>query len=148
MNNKEVFSKNLSRFLDDRDLTPTEFARIMGYPETTVFNWVHGKTYPRIDRVQQMADYFNIYKSELTEKKEIDLESIPGINVIKNLINVPILGSVVCGQPTMTEENYQGHFKLDPDIASPDFSLYAEGDSMIGANIHEGDIVFFNKHQM
>jgi len=85
MNNKEVFSKNLSRFLDDRDLTPTEFARIMGYPETTVFNWVHGKTYPRIDRVQQMADYFNIYKSELTEKKEIDLESIPGINVIKNL---------------------------------------------------------------
>lgn len=69
MNNKEILSKNLKRELDYKNLTPTEFARIMKYPETTVFNWIHGKSYPRIDKIQEMADFFEIYKSDLTEDK-------------------------------------------------------------------------------
>lgn len=144
MNNKEVFAKNLTRCIEERGLTVTEFARDMGYPETTVFNWIYKNTYPRIDRIQQIADYFDIYKSDLTEEK-VDLSKIPGIRIAKNLVNVPILGHIQCGMPVLSEANYEGYFKLDPDLCKADFSLVADGDSMIDANIHEGDIVFFKQ---
>lgn len=144
MNNKEILSKNLTRYIEEKGLTVTEFARDMGYPETTVFNWIYKNTYPRIDRIQEMADYFHIYKSDLTEYK-VDLSKIPGIKVTQNLINVPILGHIQCGMPVLSECNYEGYFKLDPDLCKADFSLVADGDSMIDANIHEGDIVFFKE---
>lgn len=144
MNNKEVFAKNLTRCIEEKGLTVTEFARDMGYPETTVFNWIYKNTYPRIDRIQQIADYFDIYKSDLTEEK-IDLSKIPGIRIAKNLVNIPILGHIQCGMPVLSEANYEGYFKLDPDLCKADFSLVADGDSMIDANIHEGDIVFFKQ---
>ena len=73
------------------------------------------------------------------------LDKIPGIKVTQNLINVPILGHIQCGMPVLSECNYEGYFKLDPDLCKADFSLVADGDSMIDANIHEGDIVFFKE---
>lgn len=73
------------------------------------------------------------------------LNKIPGINITQNLITVPILGHIQCGMPVLSECNYEGYFKLDPELCEADFSLVADGDSMIDANIHEGDIVFFKE---
>lgn len=142
MNNKEILSKNLRKELDKKDLTPTEFSRIMNYPETTVFNWIHGKSYPRIDKIQEMADFFDIYKSDLTEDKN-DLSNIPGIKIIKKFVTVPLLGEIACGEPIFCNQNYDNLFQIDEDLAKPDFSLTAKGDSMIDVGINDGDIVFF-----
>lgn len=73
------------------------------------------------------------------------LNKIPGINITQNLITVPILGHIQCGMPVLSECNYEGYFKLDPELCKADFSLVADGDSMIDANIYEGDIVFFKE---
>lgn len=70
MDNKKIFSKNLLFFLKQENKTQTEMARDLGYPEMTVSNWINAKTYPRIDRIQEMADYFDILKSDLTEEKD------------------------------------------------------------------------------
>lgn len=142
MNNKEILSKNLKKQLNNKDLTPTEFARIMKYPETTVFNWIHGKSYPRIDKIQEMADFFDIYKSDLTEDKN-NLSNIPGIKIIKKFVTVPMLGEIACGEPIFCNENYDSIFQIDEDLGRPDFCLTARGDSMIDAGIDDGDIVFF-----
>lgn len=142
MNNKEILSKNLRKELDKKDLTPTEFSRIMNYPETTVFNWIHGKSYPRIDKIQEMADFFDIYKSDLTEDKN-DLSNIPGIKIIKKFVTVPLLGEIACGEPIFCNQNYDNLFQIDEDLAKPDFSLTAKGDSMMDVGINDGDIVFF-----
>lgn len=110
--------------------------------KSMISRWENNVNEPANTFVSAYAKEFDL---DLNELYEINLEEIPGIIITKSLINVPILGSVICGEPTMSEENFQGYFKLDPDIAKPDFSLYAEGDSMIDAGIHEGDIVFFRK---
>lgn len=144
MNNKKILSKNLKRELKNRNLTPTEFARIMKYPETTVFNWIHGKSYPRIDKIQEMADFFDIYKSDLTEDKN-DLSNIPGVKIIKKFVTVPVLGEIACGEPIFCNQNYDNILQIDEDLGHPDFSLRAKGDSMIDADIHDGDLVFFKK---
>lgn len=142
MNNKKILSKNLKRELKYRNLTPTEFARIMKYPETTVFNWIHGKSYPRIDKIQEMSDFFDIYKSDLTEDKN-DLSNIPGIKIIKKFVTVPVLGEIACGEPIFCNQNYDNLLQIDADLGRPDFSLTAKGDSMVDAGIDDGDIVFF-----
>ena len=147
MNNKEILAKNLKKELDKKNLTPTEFARIMKYPETTVFNWIHGKSYPRIDKIQEMSDYFNIYKSDLTEDKsnKIDLSEIQGVKLIKRFVNVPVLGEIACGEPIFCQQNYEGFFQIDEDLARPDFCVTARGDSMLDVGIEDGDLVFLKQ---
>lgn len=144
LGNKEIFSRNLQRYMDKEDVKTVDISRALNVAYSTVSDWVNGKSYPRIDKIEMLANYFGIEKSDLIENK-IDLSKMSGLTIERNLINVPILGSVICRNQIMPEENFQGYFKLDPDICNPDFSLYAEDDSMIDANINEGDLVFFRK---
>lgn len=55
--------------------------------------------------------------------------------------NLPVLGSVACGKPIFDPSD--GVQIKVPSSFHADFGLYARGDSMIGADIHDGDLVFF-----
>ena len=55
--------------------------------------------------------------------------------------NLPILSSVACGKPIFDPSD--GVQIKVPSSFHADFGLYARGDSMIGADIHDGDLVFF-----
>lgn len=70
MNPKEIVAKNLQYFLDRKGVTQTQMAEHLGYPEMTVSNWMKAKTYPRVDKMQEMADYFNVRRSDIEEEKE------------------------------------------------------------------------------
>jgi len=67
--NKETFSKNLRYYIDKSGKDRKELAEIWGFPYSTVTEWINGKKYPRIDRIEIMADYFGILKSDLIEEK-------------------------------------------------------------------------------
>ena len=54
---------------------------------------------------------------------------------------VPMLGSVACGEPVYAEQDFCG-YELAGEGVDADFCLRASGDSMIGARIYDGDIVF------
>lgn len=66
---KSIMANNIQRQLDKRGISQTDMARDLKIPEMTVSNWMKAKTYPRIDKIQLMADYFNILRSDLTEEK-------------------------------------------------------------------------------
>lgn len=51
---------------------------------TTFVDWLNAKTYPRIDKIELMANYFGIQKSDLVEPKELNNNQIIG-NKIKSL---------------------------------------------------------------
>lgn len=71
---------------------------------------------------------------------------MPATNT-KNSISVPILGSIVAGEPLVAFENIEGYFPL-PDIYSKTddlFMLKVHGDSMIDAGIHENDLIVVKK---
>lgn len=67
---KEVFSKNLQMYMDRSGKTQKEMAEIIGVTAPTFHEWVKGKKFPRIDKVQKLADYFGILKSDLIEDKQ------------------------------------------------------------------------------
>lgn len=69
LGNREVFSKNLSYYIERSGRTQKEIAEIVGVSTSTFNDWVKGKKYPRIDKVEILAKYFRILKSDLIEEK-------------------------------------------------------------------------------
>ena len=60
---------------------------------------------------------------------------------------LPILGSVRAGSPLLSEENIEGHWWVDENLAPQEeaFFLRVKGDSMIEAHIQDGDYVMIRK---
>ena len=74
--NKETMSKNLRYYIERSGKDRKTLAKIWGFPYSTVTDWINGNKYPRIDRIEVMAEYFGIQKSDLIEdKKEQPTES-------------------------------------------------------------------------
>lgn len=67
--NKETFAKNLSYYLSMCGREQKEVAEVIGVAPSTFNEWVKGKKYPRIDKIELLANYFKIQKSDLIEDK-------------------------------------------------------------------------------
>lgn len=72
-----------------------------------------------------------------------DLPDLPNIFPIQTK-KVPLLGTIAAGVPIYADENFDGYRECTEDIDA-DFCLKIQGDSMIGARINDGDIVFIKK---
>jgi len=66
---KEVFAKNLRTYMEMKGKTQKELAEIVGVSAPTMNDWIKAKKYPRIDKIEILADYFGILKSDLIEEK-------------------------------------------------------------------------------
>lgn len=62
----------------------------------------------------------------------------------KTNTTIPLLGEIACGQPILAEENYSEVVPV-PDYVHADFALRCRGDSMVGARILDGDIVYIRQ---
>lgn len=65
----EVFASNLRRYMESRGKTQKELAEIVGVSAPTMHDWLKGKKLPRMDKVERLAKYFGILKSDLIEEK-------------------------------------------------------------------------------
>ena len=70
LNNKNIFSVNLKRYMNENDKTRKEVCEAIGVSYYTFSDWVNGKKYPRMDKVEKLANYFGILKSDLIEDKQ------------------------------------------------------------------------------
>lgn len=69
MDNKNVFASNLKRYMEVKGKTRNDISEALGISYFTVSDWVNGKKYPRMDKVEMLANYFGIQKSDLIEIK-------------------------------------------------------------------------------
>lgn len=67
--NKDVFAANLKHQLNVHGKVPTSLIDDLGIKKPTVYSWLNGQTYPRIDKIELLADYFGITKADLVEDK-------------------------------------------------------------------------------
>lgn len=68
--NKEIFARNLAMYLQRSGKSQREMAEIVGVSSSTFNDWANGRKYPRIDKIEFMANYFGIKKSDLIEDKK------------------------------------------------------------------------------
>ena len=65
----------------------------------------------------------------------------------REVVNVPLLGTVAAGMPLLAQENIENYFPIPTEML-PDkevFMLRVKGDSMIEAGIFNGDLIFVEK---
>lgn len=66
--NRETFARNLSYYIRKHGKEQKEIAQIVGVAPSTFNAWVKGKKYPRMDKIERLANYFGILKSDLIEE--------------------------------------------------------------------------------
>ena len=69
MDNKNIFASNLKRYMELKGKSRNDISDALGISYFTVSDWVNGKKYPRMDKVEMLANYFDIQKSDLIEIK-------------------------------------------------------------------------------
>lgn len=67
--NKQIMSENLQYYMRIYNLSQKELAEIAQVQESTFSEWINAKKYPRMDKIELMANYFGIPKSGLIEKR-------------------------------------------------------------------------------
>lgn len=99
LGNKEVFSENLRYFMMIKGKDRSEVCRDLNIKYTTFTDWYNGNKYPRIDKIELLANYFGIQKSDLIEKHNHEDEESKMVETAK----VALFG----GASEVTDEMWQ-----------------------------------------
>ena len=134
LGNKRIMGDNILHYMQLENIERRDFAKAIGVPYSSLTDWINGNTYPRIDKIQKMADFFGIDKSDLVEKR----------NAHKKVeaIRIPVLGRVAAGVPIEMVEDVIDWEEIDDATAKLGtiFALSIKGDSM-EPRIVSGDVV-------
>lgn len=143
--------------LNENNCKSADVAKTTGIHPSTFSDWKKGKSSPKYDKIQKIAEYFGVEpdwlsgKSEFKTKKEMfqhfdDVYNTPALQSdvfrLEKGMKIPVLGSVAAGTPIFAEENYIGSEEISEELASTGefFGLKIKGDSM-SPRIMEGDTV-------
>lgn len=68
LGNKNIMAKNIKYYMNLKGVTQSEICNTLNLKTNTFSDWVNAKTYPRIDKIELLANYFGIEKSDLIEE--------------------------------------------------------------------------------
>lgn len=100
----------------------------------TISRWERNIQEPKNTFVSAYAKAFNLDLNDL-----YDIETSQ--STYSSGYPIPLIGNIAAGSPILAEENIEDYFNIDHSVKA-DFALRIKGNSMIDANIHDGDIVF------
>ena len=96
LGNKEIFSRNLKRLMNENNIDRNTLCKNLNFRYSTVSEWISAKKYPRIDKIEMLANYFNVKKSDLIEDR-IPAESNAELLPINEIRMIPIFETVSAG---------------------------------------------------
>lgn len=67
LGNKDIMAKNIKHLMELKGKDRNEICKDLGIKYTTFADWINAKTYPRIDKIEMMANYFGVSKADLVE---------------------------------------------------------------------------------
>lgn len=142
---KKVFAKNLSNLLSINKKTQTDLVNDLKLNKSTVSTWINATKMPRMNKVEQLASYFGVEKSDLIEDSSLSRHAVSTdtINFHPRVgVKIPILGEVVAGTPISAIEDILGYEEITPEMAATGdyFCLKVKGASM-EPQLFEGDIL-------
>lgn len=110
----------------------------LGITRSAIGMYETGKREPDLETLEVFADFYNVDMNTLTGRSD----GLPAnMWPLAPLPKVPLLGRIACGTPILAEENIEEYVDLPRHIQA-DFALECKGDSMVGAGIRNGDMVY------
>lgn len=151
MSNNMITAERLKQCRIKAKQTLEQIGNLTGVHKTTVMRWEKGET-ERIGlpTIQALATYYRVNPAWLMGA-DVPMDpsaTIPtGFSPVPDTVKRPRLGKISCGVPIMSEENFDGYDEV-PKHIDCDFTLVCDGDSMTGARILDGDIVYIKQQPM
>lgn len=149
-----MFSSRLKSARQYRNMTLEQladkynFIHMRGLNKGTLSKYENNKQEPMITVVSNLAEVLDVSVDFLLGKTD-DISSNIEQKLATNLYKpefkkVPLLGSIACGEPILAEQNVEDYVSCELS-SNADFALKCKGDSMINANIYDGDLVFIKQ---
>lgn len=119
---KQILARNLRNYIAKTGKERKDVADELGFPYSTLTDWCNAKRYPRIDKIEIMAEYFGIQKSDLIEDKTLS----------------PI--------KLMREEKHITLFELSEELGVPvkELQAYEEGSKEMPFSLAQKLAAYFN----
>lgn len=151
MDELKEFGKKIRLRRIELGMTQDELAKITGYTSRSSINKIEmGLVNLPQSKIELIAKalmvtptYLLGWESSQSKLPVFDYANISPIQTQR----IPMLGEIACGKPIFADEHRESYVQAGMNVKA-DFCLTARGDSMIGARIHDGDIVFCHSQSM
>lgn len=139
---KKIFSRNLQYYMALNNKDQIDLINDLGFNKSAVSTWYNGTRLPRMDKVDALAKYFNINRSDLIEERKGELSPR---NSRKGVV-INVYGRVAAGIPLEMIEDIIDTEEIPEEMAKSGefFGLQIHGDSM-EPRMKEGDIVIVRR---
>lgn len=160
LGNKEIMAKNIAKYMEKAGVDRNKLSADLGISYTTITDWIKGKTYPRIDKIELLANYFGVSKSDLVEDAVSDISTIYNQLDQKRQakvynfaeyqlreqnkrpkITIEIRGYVSAGTGEWLEDEIVDEVSYEGMIPEHDFAVKVNGDSMLPL-FEDGQVIF------
>ncbi len=135
----------------EQDVTQQELADYIGVSKQAVYKYENNiVTNIPTDKVDAIAKRLKVspaylmgWEEQPTPKPTSPAPIPPGFIPMPKMKKVPLIGAIACGDPITALQNREGDVDV-PENVRCDFALKCHGDSMVGAGIHDGDVVYIH----
>lgn len=150
------FGEKLKMLRKQHKMTQQNLGNAINLSKANICKYEAGSLEPNLGTLRSLSQLFEVSLDYLIGEQEVEMPSSPekesnhksAGKAIKQTFRV--LGDIACGVPILAQENEES-FTLNVEKGAEinaDFCLRARGDSMIGARIFDGDMVFIRKESM
>lgn len=153
-----LFSERLKALRLEKNLSLRQLSKLTGISSSAIHSYEVESRNPGKEALEAFSDVFNVDidyivgKSDIPNQATIDaggrlsdlyFTTAPLPSNVRPITSkkFPMLGKIACGEPIYADQDFETFIEASSEIKA-DFCLTAQGDSMIGAGIRNGDVVF------
>lgn len=145
-----IFGERLRELRLSQGMSQEMLGRKCGVKKSSINMYERGARQPKIETLEAIADFFNVDIEYLRGVSDVKNRYREALGLPQNVIpmprvhKIPLIGDIACGTPVLAVENIEDEV-FSPDDIHADFALRCKGDSMVGADIQDGDVVYIRQ---
>lgn len=144
-NELKLICNRIRSLVESSGVSYGELSKQTGIPKSALHRYATGETLKiPLDRIEYIANAFGVSAAWIMGWEDEPTALPENVFPVPKMKKVPLLGTIACGEPIIAEENIEDIIDMPPHIHA-DFALKCKGDSMIGARILDGDIVYIHQ---
>lgn len=145
-----TFKERLKALRTEKGWSQQRLADELEISKSSVNMYERGEREPSFETMEAIADIFNVDMDYLYGRTDVKIANPvtpakstipPGFVPLPRMVKKPLVGRIACGEPITAEQNIESYVDV-PEGVPCDFCLECQGDSMIDAGIHSGDMVY------
>lgn len=137
--------QNIRLYRERLGLSQEELAKRLGYKDRSTIAKIESNVNDITQsKIIAIADALKTTPAVLMGWDSPSIDIPDNILPIPEMRQIPLIGTIACGAPTLAEEHIEDYINIPKQILA-DFALTCKGDSMINARIFDGDIVYIRQ---